>query len=262
VPEAPADWDAALRLAEGGLVAPCLAGPHAFLSLCSVAVSLGSDPGGAPDNGADTFLPRALGRAALDILAGLAANAPAGTAQLNPIGLLERMTSGDDLGYVPLVYGYVTYAEPALHRRVTFGTPPVAVRIGSTIGGTGVAVSRRAEPTPALLDHLRWLLSEDAQARFIPRHSGQPSARAAWRNPAVDAEAGGFYGGSLAAMEASWVRPRFAGYIPFQTEASAIVRDGVVGGTPAGRTLDSLDSAYRRARHAASTLIPSGRTPK
>ncbi|WP_150307798.1 carbohydrate ABC transporter substrate-binding protein [Planctomonas psychrotolerans] len=261
VPEAPTDWDAALRLAAGGLVAPSLAGPHAFLSLCSIAVSLGADPGSAPLEAVDAFLPRETGLAALEILARLAAHAPSGSAHLNPIGLLERMTAGDDLGYVPLVYGYVTYSAPDLSRRVTFGAPPAAAHIGSTIGGTGIAVSRRAEPTRDLLDHLRWLLSADAQSRFIPRHAGQPSARSAWLDPAVDAAAGGFYSGTLATIESSWVRPRFPGYIPFQAEGSAIVRDGILAGAPAGRTLDSLDAAYRRAADAAAPLASPERTP-
>jgi multiple sugar transport system substrate-binding protein len=258
LPDAPADWEGALRLARGGLVAPSLAGPHAFLSLCSIAVSLGADPGAAD---ADAFLPPDVGAAAIDLLSALAAAAPAGTAELNPIGLLERMTAGDDLGYVPLVYGYVTYSAPALERRVTFGAPPAAARVGSTIGGTGIAVSRRAEPTPGLLDHLRWLLSPEAQASFLPAHRGQPSARSAWLDPRVDAEAGGFYGGTLATIERAWVRPRFAGYVPFQSAASAIVRSGVLGGTTAAETLDRLDAAHRRARAAGSALTPSaGRT--
>jgi multiple sugar transport system substrate-binding protein len=248
--EAPADWEAALRLAERGRVAPNLAGPHAFLSLCSIAVSLGADPGQDPD----ALLPADIGLAALEILTALAAHAPAGTAELNPIGLLERMTTGDDLAYVPLVYGYVTYSASALERRVTFGTPPAGVRVGSTIGGTGVAVTRRAEPTPALLDHLRWLLSPAAQAGFLPAHAGQPSARSAWLDPTVNSDAGDFYSATLPTIEASWVRPRFPGYVPFQSEASAIVREGVLGGSTAQRTLALLEAALRRSRRAGETL--------
>jgi multiple sugar transport system substrate-binding protein len=261
VPHAPVDWDSALRLAGGGLVAPSLAGPHAFLSLCSIAVSLGAEPGADASNASGAFLPDGIATAALEILAALAASAPAGTAELNPIGLLDRMSSVDDLGYVPLVFGYVTYSSPALERRVTFGAPPAAARIGSTIGGTGIAVSRRCEPTPALLDHLRRLLSPEAQAGFLPEHSGQPSARSAWLDPLVDTAAGGFYGGTLATIEDSWVRPRFPGYVPFQSEASAIVRAGVLGGTGAAETLRRLNEAHRRAvAVAAAPATFAGRT--
>ena len=229
VPDAPASWDAALALAESGLVAPSIAGPHAFLTLCSIAVSLGEEPAGHPER----LLSRPVARDALDILRSLADSAPAGVLGLNPIGMLEHLAERDDLGYVPLVYGYVTYSPT-----VTFAAPPTAGgRIGSTIGGTGIAITRRTEPTPALLDHLRWLLSAEAQEGFIPQHAGQPSARTAWTGP--------FYGPTLETVEQSWVRPRFPGYVPFQSEGSAIIRGGLES-DPEG-ALDALDAAYRKA---------------
>ena len=216
---APTSWVDALALDVP--VAPSLAGPHAFLSLCSIAVSLGAD-----------FLDRTVAAEALEILAELAAHAPEATKALNPIGLLELMSSTDELAYVPLVYGYVNYAP-----RVAFDAPPAGSQIGSTIGGTGIAITRRSEPTPALLDHLRWLMSPATQAGFIPSNAGQPSARSAWT------QLGPFYTDTLETIEHSWVRPRFAGYIPFQTTASAIIRDGLDDPT----TIDRVHAAYREA---------------
>jgi multiple sugar transport system substrate-binding protein len=219
LPTAPTSWADALALDVP--VAPSLAGPHAFLSLCSIAVSLGAD-----------FLDRAVAVDALAILAQLAGRAPAGTSELNPIGLLELMSGTDELAYVPLVYGYVNYSP-----KVAFGAPPLGSRIGSTIGGTGIAVTRRSEPTPELLDHLRWLMSPAVQGGFIPQHAGQPSARSAWTT------LGSFYTDTLETIEASWVRPRFAGYIPFQSQASAMIRDGLEDPT----TIDRVHAAYREA---------------
>jgi len=230
IPEPPATWSEALAI--DAPVAASLAGPHAFLSFCSIAVSLGADLG-------EDFFDRSIATQALAILAEFAHRAPAGASDLNPIGLLELMSSTDDLAYVPLVYGYVTYSPV-----VTFGAPPAGPRIGSTIGGTGIAVTRRSEPTPELLDHLRWLMSAEAQCGFIPQHSGQPSARSAWTDSAVNAEAGDFYSQTLDTIEHSWVRPRFPGYIPFQSAASAIIREGINDPT----TIDLLAQTYREAR--------------
>lgn len=226
LPTAPAAWADALTLDVP--TAPSLAGPHAFLSFCSIAVSLGGDID-------ENFFDRGIAVDALAILAELAHRAPAGTETLNPIGLLELMSSTDELAYIPLVYGYVNYSP-----RVAFGTPPIGSRIGSTIGGTGIAVTRRCEPTPALLDHLRWLLAPATQGGFIPQHSGQPSARSAWADPAL----GDFYRDTLETIEGSWVRPRFAGYIPFQSKASAIIRAGLDDPT----TVDRVVTAFREAR--------------
>jgi len=232
LPTAPASWAEALALDVP--VAPSLAGPHAFLTFCSIAVSLGGELG-------DDFFPPAVAEEALSILAQLADGAADATRAMNPIALLEYMSTTDELAYIPLVYGYVTYSP-----RVAFGAPPSGARVGSTIGGTGIALTRRSAPAPALLDHLRWLMSPETQSGFIPAHSGQPSARSAWSDPAVDSAAGGFYSGTRDTIEHSWVRPRFAGYIPFQAEASAIVRDGL--GATESATAERLATAYREAR--------------
>ena len=232
--DAPANWDDALALDVP--VAPSLAGPHAFLTFCSIAVSLGGELGG--ELGED-FFDRSIAQEALAVLAEFARRAPSAASGLNPIGLLELMSTSDELAYVPLVYGYVNYSP-----RVAFGAPPVGERLGSTIGGTGIAITRRSEPTPELLDHLRWLLSSTAQRGFIPQHAGQPSVRSAWTDPAVDDAAGGFYSATLGTIEESWVRPRFAGYIPFQSKASAIIRDGLDD----RHTIDLLATTYQEAR--------------
>src|ERR1019366_2164008 len=62
LPPAPSTWADAMALAVP--LAPSLAGPHAFLTFCSIAVSLGGDLG-------DRFFDPAVATAALAILAAL-----------------------------------------------------------------------------------------------------------------------------------------------------------------------------------------------
>jgi multiple sugar transport system substrate-binding protein len=220
-------------------VALSLAGPHAFLTFASIAVALGEEPAAHPEH----LLSTGTGLAALDLMASVDGRAPARTRALNPIGLLELMSRTDDLALCPLVYGYVNYAG-----RVTFGDAPAATpggRPGSTLGGTGIAISSRCTPTPALLDHIRWLMGAEAQTRFLPEHAGQPSARAAWADPAVNAAAGDFYRRTTRTCETAWVRPRYAGYIAFQSAASAVVRDALAGVIGHRGCLDRLQGLYR-----------------
>ena len=154
-------------------VAVSVSGPHAMCSFFSICVSLGEEPE------AQALVSDAVATEALSILTRLAKSAPAGTVTLNPIRLLETMATSDDIALVPLIYGYVNYARlvPGRHR-VAFADAPVARaggRHGSVLGGTGIAVTKRTKPDSALLDHLRWLMSEDTQVGFIPEHEGQPS---------------------------------------------------------------------------------------
>lgn len=241
VPEPPRDWEGILALADEVPVALSLAGPHAILSFQSIAGALGAEPA----NPRDTFLDRAVARTAFAIMARLTGAATRRFQSLNPIAMLVRMTVGTDIALCPLIYGYVNYAPEGA---ISYADAPrgPSGRIGSALGGTGIGISRRCEVAPALLDHLRWLMSEEAQRKFIPDHDGQPGLRAAWTDPAVSARWGGFYEATFASLEAALVRPRHDGAIGFQTEASNRLRTGLLAGEPAEPVLDDIDVAYRR----------------
>lgn len=251
VPEAPETWDGVLELAQHEPVAPNLAGPHALLSYLSICVSLGEEP--AVDGGGE-LISEPTGVEAAKILTELARTAPAGATDLNPIGLLERMRDVRDIAYVPLVYGYVTYA--AGPGALAFGDAPAGPGglIGSVIGGTGLAVTTRSQPSDDLVDMLAWLMHPLTQATAIPEHAGQPSAASAWSNDEVNARAGGFYAATRRTIEASWVRPRLPGYTGFQATASAALREYIAGGDPAG-AWRAVQREY--ARTLASASLPA-----
>ncbi len=235
----PATWDAVVALAGRAPVALSLAGPHAILSFQSVCGALGADRGG------ERFMDPVIGREAYAILARLTGDATRRAATMNPIALLEAIGAGDGPALCPLVYGYVNYAASG---RVAFADAPAGPggRIGSTLGGTGIALSRRCPVTPALLDHLRWLMSLPTQRRFIPDHDGQPSLRAAWTDAQVNADSGDFYCATLATVEQALLRPRHDGAIPFQTAASALLRSALLDGAAADAVLDAIEAVYRR----------------
>jgi multiple sugar transport system substrate-binding protein len=259
LPFLPETWDDVERLSHIVPVALSLGGPHALLSFLSASVAFGADPG----RGGGRFVDRAVGARVLSLFHQLTRRAPRDSVDQNPITLLERLDSGDGIDYIPLVYGYVTYSGPG--RSVRAADAPRASaggRIGSTIGGTGIAVTRRSEPDAALLDHLGWLLSEPVQRGFLPDASGQPSARAAWTDPRLDDATDGFYRRTLQTVEQSWVRPRHEGYIRFQAEASALLREALVEPSPdVDATLDHLDDLYAGSLGVATTA-PSGREPQ
>jgi multiple sugar transport system substrate-binding protein len=246
---APDTWDDVVRLAETRAVAPSLAGPHAIVTFFSICLSIDSALA------LDELVDDGVGVAAVEILRRLAARAPSGSVNLNPIGLLEALAKGDELALVPLVFGYVNYSKPGFRSgRVAFSNAPrmvAAGRRGSVLGGTGIGVTARARPDRALLDHLRWLMSPGAQSGFIPEFEGQPSARAAWRSPEVNAPVADFYQGTAETIEHAWVRPRFDGYVAFQNAASEALRNGLAKGDDDRKIVTTLKSLWSRARAQA-----------
>ncbi|MGY4476310.1 extracellular solute-binding protein [Bradyrhizobium sp. USDA 3364] len=252
---APQSWPEVVDLSRKQPVALSVAGPHIFLCLMSIAVASGEEPGAG-----DLFLSDDTFVAALALLEELYRRSPDWTRRLNPIGLLEAMSTRDDLALVPLVYGYVNYTRPLPDRRpIAFADAPAGAsgRHGSVLGGTGIAITRRARPDRALLDHLAWLMSADVQRGFIPLHGGQPSHREAWSDVAVNRASGRFYASTFATTEQAFVRPRFDGYIAFQNRAADILRTALSERTAHARVIEDLRRIWRAAQHQQAN---NGRT--
>ncbi|CAM4037028.1 hypothetical protein [Bordetella tumulicola] len=238
----PEQWQDVLTLSrQTGRVALSLAGPHAFLTLLSMCAAL--DPALALGDGKRWHQPHVL-RQACEWLITLATLSPMSVREANPIALLHHMTTHEDVLLCPLVYGYVNYTC------VQDGTPLVfqnAPRVdanppGSILGGTGIAISQRCQVDTALIDHLLWLLGENAQTRFIPRHAGQPSHVAGWNDPAVNAASNDFYRSTADTLRAASLRPRHNGFIATQTRASLFLRDGLLRGASSAELADGLNT--------------------
>lgn len=240
-------WEDVIGLTNRYPVALSLAGPHAILTLFSIAVSLGAEPG----TGQRLFPPK-LGESAMGILNAVYKQTSVATHQLSPIDILELMATSDELAFCPLIYGYVNYAikfDPS-RRPVSFSNAPrmggSSIR-GSILGGTGIGLSKQCEVSPELLSHLLWLMSVEAQTTFIPAHDGQPSSRAAWTDPNVNGSWGNFYLSTLETVEHAYVRPRYAGYIDFQRRAAQIVRLGLEKDTSHAATVQALEQAFEQS---------------
>jgi multiple sugar transport system substrate-binding protein len=176
------------------------------------------------------------------------------------------MATTDEVALCPLIYGYVNYAVPgpsgalpAAHA-VTFANAPRATpygRPGSTLGGTGIGICARCKITPALLDHLRWLMSVEAQTRFIPAHEGQPSLRAAWMDEDVNSRWGHFYRNTAETLERAHIRPRHNHAIAFQTSAAALIREALEEKRAPRAVLADLQASYVRSRRERTNVSPS-----
>ena len=250
-PEAPGDWDGVLRLAAERPVALSLGGPHAWLTLLSIAAA-----DGVPADGTGLAAPRGDGlfpdetlAGALETLHRLHERRPPGSESLNPIALLERMARTDEIALIPLVFGYVTYAASGDGRSPIVFDDAIGNR--GVLGGTGIGFSRRATFSRPLLEHVASLLSDERQRGLIPEHGGQPSFRSAWHDEAVNRAANGFYRATAATAENAVLRPRFDGYIAFQGTASERLRAALARREDPRATIEALRALWREARERA-----------
>jgi multiple sugar transport system substrate-binding protein len=249
-------WERILELATRMPVALVMAGPHALLAFCSVCVALGEPPASLDPN---EVISSGIGKSALEIIARLIHATPQFARGFDPIAALECLSKTDRLVMCPLIFGYVNYAAP-MHqtlRPISFRNAPIIQGIGrhgSTLGGTGLAITRRCRPDQALRDHIRWLISADAQSRYIPAHDGQPSLRDAWQQAPLNVQRGRFYSNTAATLEHAWIRPRHAGYVPFQTAGSRLIRDGILDARRPEQMLSDLQDLYTMHRAPGAEL--------
>jgi multiple sugar transport system substrate-binding protein len=245
--QTPHTWQEVADLAQQRRIALCLGGPHAFLTLLAMHASAAI----ATDN----LLDRDVSATAIELLQQIWLIADQTASLGDPIAVHEAMALPADLAYCPLAYGYAGYARPVGQRAAlrwanapSFGS----ARPGAVLGGTGLAFSALSGADPHhLRDFAIAFLDATVQTELVPKSGGQPAHRAVWDSALVDAESGSYYSSTRESLEASLMRPRIDGWIPLQSQASALVRTAITHGTNPGQVIDRINASYLRLRDKA-----------
>jgi multiple sugar transport system substrate-binding protein len=241
----PRNWDevADLALRQPRLVALPLQSAHTLSALCTLCANAGAPVG---ENG--EWLAEA--HRAIELLRICARGTAARFADAEPPEILAELAAGNELGYIPLTYGYVSYSGQATGSpgcRFTNIPSGAAGPAGATLGGAGLAVPARSPRRDAALEFLRWCCSGQVQQGVIAANGGQPAHRAAWEDPAVNARTQDFYASTRATIDSAWVRPREPWWPYFQRHAGEAIRRGIVGGKPAAPIVAELRSIWETA---------------
>lgn len=170
--------------------------------------------------------------------------------QLDPIGALDLMATGDDLAYSPLIFGYSNYARPGYaSQRIAFANAPALIdgHPGTMLGGVGLAVSSRCSDLEGAALVLRTVLSQTSQRRTYATSCGQPGRRSAWTDADLNAMCPDFFAATLTTLDHALVRPRVTGYPSFQEVAGPALHRGVRAGDGPAAIIDDLSRRWRDA---------------
>ncbi|HEV7277345.1 MAG TPA: extracellular solute-binding protein [Devosiaceae bacterium] len=239
------DWAEVVALARAGqLVLPMLP-PHSLMTFYTLAANLGTPC--ASDG--DLLIDPKAGAEVLGRLKELAALIEPSNFAMDPIAASEALAREDAVvAAMPYGYGYVSYAMDGFRpRRLAFADIPAAGSsgpAGSTLGGTGIAVSAFSQNQQAALDYAYWVAGAEVQTGLYASSGGQPGHAAAWEDEAVNGTTHGFYRDTRATLEAAWVRPRHDGYMGFQAAGSERLNRGLLSGEAAGSIVDELNRMY------------------
>jgi multiple sugar transport system substrate-binding protein len=249
----PATWAEAVALARRKMAVIPGFNADLFLHFLMLVKALGADP----CMEAGQIGPAEVLLTALNLLRELTEPMPREIFDWNPIQVAERMTRSDDLAWNAFAYTYNNYAREGFARtRLRFGNlislAPNEPRLRSILGGTGLALSTHCRHLETALDFANFAASGAIQKTLYVHAGGQPSHRAAWDEPAVDALGGGFFSGTRATQEEAIVRPRYSGYVPLQTSGGLALQESLRDGREAKAVVEKLNRLYRESRQTGS----------
>jgi multiple sugar transport system substrate-binding protein len=190
-----------------------------------------------------------IGLEAIAMLARLAEKMPGAIYGWNPIALAERMTRTDEIPFCAFAYSYNNYCRPGFaDRPLRYASLPAldgGAPLRSVVGGTGIAIGAGCRHPDAALDYAAFTASARVQAGIYASAGGQPSHRAAWDDPALDALLGGFLGDTRRDQEAAIVRPRYEGFVPLQEEAGVPLQTALRRECSPRAAWEKMNALYR-----------------
>jgi multiple sugar transport system substrate-binding protein len=241
----PQTWEEVLEMAKfrRGFVSLALFPLDAlmcFFSLCA-------NQGEPPFSRGPKVVGKDIGQQALERLHLLAEHSVEEALALNPIAIWEHMSSSDEIAYCPLAFGYSNYARNGYRSRlISFGPIPSGGRgpVGATLGGTGLAISKKCAHPDLALAYALWVTGKECQRTLYVESGGQPASKAAWLDAHANKLTNGYFAATLAVLENAWLRPRSAGFERFQVAASEPIREFLTSKRSCSEVLERLDELY------------------
>ncbi len=245
--ELPKTWDDLLALANKGRLALPAAPVDIIMNLYMLCQAMG-----APlFEGQEEITDRSAGIRALEMYRELVLTAGRENMHRNPILTWEALARGDSLVYCPFAYGYSNYGRrDYTDRQLRFGglVELDGVRLRSTLGGTGLAISTICTELETALDYARYVASPACQSGWFTIAGGQPGHRQAWLNDELNQLTNGFFSDTLATHDEAYLRPRYPAYNRFQEDAGEMIWRFIDEGDDAGPLMDKLNTRYRESR--------------
>ena len=239
----PHTWDDLLALARRGLATVPAIPIDSLMNVFMLANAMGAEPFSTPD----AVIPRQIaGVEALARLRELVQLCAPGSLERNPIKTWQLLATSDSVAYCPFAYGYSNYSRTgyAANRIITGGLVAFdGHTLRSTLGGAGLAISRRCSNLEQALEYAQFTASALTQRTLYAYSGGQPGHRGAWLDDSLNHHTAGFFKNTLSTLDDAWVRPRFPGFIAFQETASQLVHDYLVHGGSETVVLNALDRA-------------------
>ncbi len=243
--EEPKRWSDVVALARRGLVRMPAFSADLFLNFMGLCVSSGSTVAANPEQLVDSE----IGVQCLEQLSELASLMPDEIFRMNPIALYERMAAENSIAYCPFAYTYSNYSRNGFGTRHLRFSNPVTLDgnlpMRTVLGGTGLAISKGCKENTVALEYSLFVAGSACQRTLYAMSGGQPARKSAWNDPFVNQITDNFFWRTAASIEASYVRPRYAGYVGLQERAGEVIIEYASHHRDPQKALEQIDALYR-----------------
>ena len=247
--ELPFTFEQVLKLAEKSLVMWPIKPVDAISCFNTIAANIGHSINSTEHK----FIDRRIGITILKMMKKLSSLVPKDCLEMNPINVLDYLSSNNDRVYCPLLYGYSNYSRKNFRDDlIEFTNIPSFDENnnnckGAQIGGTGLAISKETKNIEIALDYVFWVASEECQKNLYYYSGGQPGHIKAWKDKNINNDCNNFFINTLKTLENAWLRPRFDGYMYFQDIAGTIIHDYLKNDKQADITIDKLIMEFEKS---------------
>ena len=245
----PRTYEDVIRLAENKKVMWPIKPVDSVSSFNTIAANIGS-----PINEKEKkFLDKNIAIAILKMMKKLSELVPLDCLKMNPIEVLEYMSTNNEIAYCPLLYGYSNYSRKGFRNSIVKFTNTPSFNqeknncSGSQIGGTGIAISKQTTNIDIALEYSFWIASAECQRSLYYYSGGQPGNLDAWQDKSVNLDSDDFFKGTLETLNKSWLRPRYDGYMYYQDLAGTIINKYLSSDTPAELVIDELKVEFEKS---------------
>lgn len=194
-----------------------------------------------------------MGLRALEQLRELASLCPREIFAWNPIAVYEALSRREDYVYCPFAYGYSNYSRDGYSDNALIFSDLVSIdghgRCQSTLGGTGLAISTGCQSLEVARDYAMFSASPLIQRTLFFENGGQPGHRRAWTDAEVNRRSRNYFRNTLPALDRAYLRPRFPGYLHFQDQAGAPIRQYLMHGGAGAQVLAELKRLFQEAKN-------------
>jgi multiple sugar transport system substrate-binding protein len=240
----PETWDQLIAMAKLGKVAVPAIPIDLLMNFYTFCIANGTTPFATQEEVID----KETGLKALQTMTDLYSLVDKKMFSCNPIAVAELMSKTDDYWYCPFAYGYSNYSRKGYAKHLLHYSDLVAfngVKLKSTIGGTGLAVSAFSKEKEWAVKFAEEVVSSTCQSTFYVEHGGQPGHKAAWTSEMANTLCNDYFKNVLPAMENGYVRPRYNGYLHFQDLAGDPIHQYLLHGGDARDVLERINKIYK-----------------